>query len=68
MFTENTLWQGFVTGHSVLCDSQKVQTSLHRQRPTQYAHTGDSTMGYTRRPAAYIKYRTGVPQRGLVLK
>jgi len=34
-------------------DSQKVQTSPHRQRPTQYAHTGDFTMGYARRPAAY---------------
>jgi len=47
------LWQDFVTGHSVLRDSQKVQTSLHRQWLTQYAHTGDFTMGYARRPAAY---------------
>jgi len=25
--------------------SQKVQSSPQRQRPTQYAHTGDFTMG-----------------------
>jgi len=47
------LWQDFMTGHSVLRDSQKVQTSPHRQWPTQYAHMGDFTMGYARRPAAY---------------
>jgi len=31
----------------------KIQTSQQRQRPTQYAHTGDFTMGYAHRPSAY---------------
>jgi len=34
------------------CNRQKMQTSQQRQRPTQYAHTGDFTMGYARRPSA----------------
>jgi len=55
-----------LTNHSaILCDTsvtwrqyfrhpQKVQTSQHWQRPTQYTHTGDFTMGAARsRPPAY---------------
>jgi len=34
------------------CDRQKMQTSQQRQRPTQYAHTGDFTMDYTHWPSA----------------
>jgi len=40
----------FVT---ISCDRQKIQTS--QQRPTQYAHTGDFTIGAARsRPSAYL--------------
>jgi len=33
------------TSVTIPCDSQNVQTSQQRQRPTQYAHMGDFTMG-----------------------
>jgi len=48
-----------LTNHSAIVwqyfrHPQKVQTSPQRQRPTQYAHTGDFTMGAARsRPLAY---------------
>jgi len=41
---------------------QKVQSSPQRQRPTQYAHTGDFTMGaaHSRPPAYYNRLMPGI--------
>jgi len=43
------------TSVTISCDRQKIQTSQQRQRPTQYAHTSDFTMGTAcSKPKAYL--------------